>query len=62
MLTPAPLIEAVLDGDTPRLTVDVHRLDDPGHLVVDALIAFPTARSGGRSGRRVPLVVLEMPY
>ena len=62
MLTPAPLIEAVLDGDTPGLTVDVHRLDDPGHLVVDALIAFTTARSGGRSGRRVPLVFLEMPY
>mgnify|MGYP006957112000 CR=1 FL=1 len=62
VLTAAPRIEALLDDDTPRLTVDVHRLDDPEHIVIDTLIAFIHRTIGWAIGRRVPLVFLEMPY
>ena len=62
VLTATPRIEALLDDDTPRLTVDVHRLDDPEHIVIDTLIAFIHRTIGWAIGRRVPLVFLEMPY
>jgi len=62
VLTAAPRIEALLDDDTPRLTVDVHRLDDPEHIVIETLIGFIHRTIGWAIGRRVPLVVLAMPY
>ena len=62
VLTAAPRIEALLDDVTPRLTVDVHRLDDPEHIVIDTLLAFIHRTIGWAIGRRVPLVFLEMPY
>lgn len=62
VLTAAPRIEAVLGCETPRLTVDVSRLDDPDHLVIDTLAAFIHRTIGWAIGRRVPLAFLTMPY
>lgn len=62
VLTTLPRIEAALEGDTPHLTVDVSRLDDPDHIVTDTLIAFIHRTIGWAIGRRVPLVFLSLPY
>lgn len=62
VLTTLPRLEAVLDGPTPGLTVDVSQLEDPEHLVIDTLVAFIHRTIGWAIGRRVPLALLDMPY
>lgn len=62
VLTMLPRLQAVIDGDTPRLTVDVSQLEDPEHLMIDTLMAFIHRTIGWAIGRRVPLALLEMPY
>lgn len=62
VLTTLPRIEAHLDADVPCLTVDVSRLDDPEHIVIDTLIAFIHRTIGWAIGRPVPLVFLQLPY
>lgn len=62
VLTNAPRIETHLDGDAPHMTVDVSRLADPEHIVIDTLVAFIHRTVGWAIGRPVHLVSLKMPY
>jgi AraC-like DNA-binding protein len=58
----APPITITLGPETTSITVDTGALNDPNHLMADALLAIAHRFMGWSIGRRVPLRLVELPY
>lgn len=57
-----PRLTVSESGSAIRVEIDVSRLDDPEHLVVDLVAAFVHRFGGWLIGKRIPLTAIEFPY
>lgn len=57
-----PPITITIGPETTSITLDTGALNDPDHLLADALLAIAHRFMGWSIGRRVPLRLVELPY